>query len=249
MYNPPALVLENECDMSLKEIKGQLHSLADPEKAKILQRFFKTGPGQYGEGDRFLGIKVPELRKVAKAHLGLAPEKVARLLVSAIHEERMTALLIWTYQFDRADDAGRSEIFRLYMANTTLINNWDLVDVTAPRIVGGFLMGKDKAPLYTLAGSDNLWERRIAMVATLAFINRDWFEDTLAIAELLLTDPHDLIHKATGWMLREVGKRDRAVLERFLLIHYRGMPRTMLRYAIEKLPEKRRQDYLKGRAK
>lgn len=235
--------------MSAGAIKSQLRSLADPEKAQILQRFFKTGPGQYGEGDRFLGIQVPNLRRVAKAHVGLPPDKVAELLKSPIHEERMTALLIWAYQFDRVDAAGRSEIYRLYMAHTAWINNWDLVDVTAPQIVGDYLMDKDKAPLYTLAGSDNLWERRIAMVATLAFIRRDRHEDTLAIAELLLTDPHDLIHKATGWMLREVGKRDQAVMERFLLNHFRKMPRTMLRYAIERLPEKRRQDYLKGRVK
>jgi 3-methyladenine DNA glycosylase AlkD len=223
--------------------------MADPEKAQILQRFFKTGPGQYGEGDRFLGIKVPELRRVAKSHMALAPDKVVKLLMSAIHEERMTALLIWTYQFARADDGGRREIFRLYLAHTARVNNWDLVDVSAPQIVGGFLMEKDKAPIYTLAGSKDLWERRIAMVATLAFIRRDRFDDTLAIAELLLKDQHDLIHKAAGWMLREVGKRDQAAMEQFLLIHYQMMPRTMLRYAIEKLSEKRRQDYLKGRAK
>jgi 3-methyladenine DNA glycosylase AlkD len=249
MYNRPIPYLENECHMSLREIKQQLRSLADPEKAQILQRFFKTGPGQYGEGDRFLGVKVPELRGVAKSHVVLAPDKVVKLLKSAIHEERMTALLIWTYQFDRADAAGRRAIFELYMAHTDWINNWDLVDVTAPQIVGAYLMDGDRSPLYTLAGSQDLWERRIAMVATLTFIRSNQFDDTLAIAGRLLKDDHDLIHKATGWMLREVGKRDQKAMEGFLLKHYHMMPRTMLRYAIEKLPEKRRQDYLKGRAK
>lgn len=249
MYNCSAFLLENDSDMPVTEIKQQLRSMADPEKAQILQRFFKTGPGQYGQGDRFLGIKVPKLREVAKARVGLAPARVARLLMSAVHEERMTALLIWTYQFARADSAVRSDIFRIYMAHTEWINNWDLVDVSAPPIVGNFLLDQDKTPLYTLAGSDNLWERRIAMVATLTFIRRHRFEDTLAIARLLLKDDHDLIHKAAGWMLREVGKRDQGMMEGFLLNHYQQMPRTMLRYAIERLPEKRRQDYLKGRVK
>jgi len=235
--------------MSVPEIRRQLRSMADPEKAQDLQRFFKTGHGQYGEGDRFLGIKIPNLRQVAKARVGLSPDRVAKLLMSAVHEERMTALLIWTYQFDRPDDAARSEIFRIYMAHTNWINNWDLVDVSAPPIVGISLLDQDKKPLYILAGSDNLWERRIAMVATLTFIRHHRFEDTLAIARLLLKDDHDLIHKAAGWMLREVGKRDQEVMEGFLLNHYQQMPRTMLRYAIERLPEKRRQDYLKGRAK
>jgi 3-methyladenine DNA glycosylase AlkD len=242
--------LEHDGDMRVSEIKRQLRSLADPEKAQGLQRFFKTGPGQYGEGDRFLGIQVPKLRRVAKANMSLAPDRVVKLLMSAIHEERMTALLIWTYEFTRSvrpDDVACDRIFQLYMAHTAWINNWDLVDVSAPSIVGGYLFEKAKAPLYTLAESDNLWERRIAMVATLAFIRRDWFEETLAIAELLLLDRHDLIHKATGWMLREVGKRDQGVMEGFLIRHYQQMPRTMLRYAIERLPEKRRQDYLKGR--
>lgn len=249
MYNRSAFLLERDSDMSVTEIKRQLRSLADPEKAQGLQRFFKTGPGQYGEGDRFLGIKVPKLREVAKVQVGLPPDRVAKLLMSAVHEERMTALLIWTYQFARSDDAVRSEIFRIYLAHTNWINNWDLVDVSAPPITGVFLLDQDKKPLYTLAGSDNLWERRIAMVATLTFIRHHRFEDTLAIARLLLKDDHDLIHKAAGWMLREVGKRDQKAMEGFLLKYYQEMPRTMLRYAIERLPEKRRMDYLKGRAK
>lgn len=233
--------------MPLNAIQQQLRQMADPKQAEVLQRFFKTGPGQYGHGDIFLGIKVPRLRNLAKAHQAIGPQQAARLLQSPLHEQRMTALLIWTYQYAKADEPTRSEIYRLYLAHTTWINNWDLVDVTTPNIVGAYLLTRDKSPLYRLARSANLWERRIAIIATQAFIRAKHFDDTLAIATLLLQDPHELIHKAVGWMVREVGKRDLARMEAFLQPCYRDMPRTLLRYAIEKLPEARRQEYLKGR--
>lgn len=238
--------------MSIVAIQQELRAMADPQKAVVLRQFFKTGPGQYGQGDRFLGIKIPDLRRLAKSHTTMAPLKVAKLLASTIHEQRMTALLIWNYQFDSAartsDGFVQDAIYRLYLENTRWINNWDLVDVSAPHIPGAFLMDKDRSSLYELAGSASLWDRRIAIVATHHFIRHRQFEDTLAIAHRLLPDKEDLIHKAVGWMLREVGNRDQSVMEGFLVKHYRKMPRTMLRYAIEKLPEPRRRDYLKGQA-
>ncbi len=233
--------------MSLSQIKSQLKGLADSKQAASLQRFFKTGPGQYGEGDRFLGIRMPRLRQVAKAHLDLSMADIARLLHCQIHEQRMTALLILTYRFATARESEQGVICRFFLDNTQWINNWDLVDVTVPQVVGAYLMTRDRKPLYRLALSQSLWERRIAIVATFHFIKHHQFEDTLKIADLLLQDRHDLIHKAVGWMIREVGKRNGAVMEDFLMPRYPRMPRTMLRYAIEKLPEPRRQAYLKGR--
>lgn len=233
--------------MSASRIKAELKSLADPRQAVILQRFFKTGPGEYGEGDRFLGIKVPVLRQLARRHLDLPLNQVARLLTTQIHEQRLVALLILTCQFPTAGGDGQVAIYHFYMDHTRWINNWDLVDLSAPKIVGAYLMAGDKAPLYGLARSGSLWERRIAIVSTSCFIREGHFEDTLAIAQLLRHDAHDLIHKAVGWMLREVGKQDQQLLEAFLKERYQDMPRTMLRYAIERLPEPRRQDYLKGR--
>ena len=233
--------------MSAREIRSQLEALADPDQADRLQRFFKTGPGQYGQGDRFRGIKVPPLRKLAKSYQGLSLSQVSRLLRSAMHEDRLLALLILTYRFPKEKQEGRKTLFDFYLANTARINNWDLVDLSAPHIVGAYLAEGDKQPLYRLAHSSNLWERRIAIISTLYFIRLLCFDDTLRIAALLRDDRHDLIHKAVGWMLREVGKRERSVLEGFLADHYPHMPRTMLRYAIERLPEERRQDYLKGR--
>ncbi len=212
----------------------------------ILQRFFKTGPGEYGHGDVFLGIRMPRLRKLVRSHLDLDLRQVGQLLHTEIHEQRMAALLILTYQFPRAAPSRQAEIYRFYLDNTAWINNWDLVDVTVTHVVGAYLMSRNRKPLYRLAASADLWERRIAMVATLTFIRQDQFEDTLNIADLLLADDHDLIHKAAGWMLREVGKRELSQLEGFLLPRYKRMPRTMLRYAIEKLPATRRQAYLKG---
>ncbi len=233
--------------MSLTKIKQQLKQWADPEQAAHLQRFFKTGPGQYGEGDRFLGIRVPQLRQLARAHADLSLAKVAKLVQSNIHEQRMVALLILTYQYTRASAEQRAAIYETYLEAAPWINNWDLVDVTAPNIVGAFLMDRDKAILHRLARSHNLWQRRIAIVATLYFIKQNHFDATLKIAHMLLADDQDLIHKAVGWMLREVGKRDLKMMEEFLKPRYPKMPRTMLRYAIEKLPEPRRQAYLKGR--
>lgn len=221
--------------------------MADPDQAVQLQRFFKTGPGQYGEGDKFLGLRMPQLRQVVKQYLDMSLADVAKLLHTPIHEQRMAALLILTYQFPKAKPQAQKAIYHFYLDNTAWINNWDLVDVTVTHIVGAYLLERNRKKLYILAKSKSLWERRIAMVATAYFIKHNQFEDTLNIADQLLADPHDLIHKAVGWMLREVGKRDLAVMEDFLLPRYQRMPRTMLRYAIEKLPESRRQAYLKGR--
>ncbi len=233
--------------MSAATIKSQLKAMADPDQAVHLQRFFKTGPGEYGYGDRFLGIKIPPLRKLAGQYRDLRLNEVGRLLETKIHEQRMIALLILTYRFERADRDDRRAIYRFYMDHTPWINNWDLVDLSAPNIVGAFLLDRSRADLYRLAKSQSLWERRIAMVSTLTFIRHHQFEDTLKIASILRNDDHDLIHKAVGWMLREAGKRDQAVLEQFLKPNYAHMPRTMLRYAIERFAEPLRQDYLKGR--
>jgi 3-methyladenine DNA glycosylase AlkD len=233
--------------MLLNQLKQQLKSLADPDQALQLQRYFKTGPGQYGEGDRFIGIRMPQLRRLVTGYLDMALADVAALLHTPIHEQRMAALLILSYQFATANEAKQTQIYNFYLDNTRWINNWDLVDVTVIPIVGAYLLTRSRKPLYGLAKSNVLWERRMAIVATHCFIKKEQFEDTLALADLLLSDGHDLIHKAVGWMVREVGKRDVAVMEAFLLARYLQMPRTMLRYAIEKLPEPRRQAYLKGR--
>jgi 3-methyladenine DNA glycosylase AlkD len=232
--------------MGLKQIMQQLTELADPHQAAHLQRFFKTGPGEYGEGDRFLGIRVARLRQLAKANCGLSLAHTAKLLHSRIHERRMLALLILTYRYPKAQPDEQEAIYRFFLANTPWINNWDLVDVTVPRVVGAHLLERGRKPLYDLAVSRSLWERRIAILATAWFIRHHQLDDTLKIAGLLINDKEDLIHKAVGWMLREVGKRDQAVMEDFLIPRYAKMPRTMLRYAIEKLPELRRQAYLKG---
>lgn len=230
--------------MNHEEIKRRLQSLASEEIAEILRRFFKTGPGEYGDGDIFIGIKVPPLRKLA-ASLEEIPLKTVRMLLkSPIHEERALALMILVRQFGWGDETVRERIYELYMAHTTFINNWDLVDGSAPYIVGPFLWQRGRSPLYTLAKSDLLWERRIAMLATFYFIRQNDFADALKIAALLLDDKHDLIHKAVGWMLREIGKRDLAVEESFLKMHHRRMPRTALRYAIERFPENQRRKYL-----
>lgn len=231
---------------NIKALQSELRKLADPEKAKILQRFFKTGKGQYGEGDVFLGIMVPQQRLVAKRHVDLPLADVERLLHSRFHEERMVALFILVQKFNRADEKLPGQIVKLYLKNTAYINNWDLIDLSAPLTVGRYLESKPKAILYKLAKSKSLWERRIAIMSTFWFIKQRQFEDSLRIAELLLKDSHDLIHKAVGWMLREVGNRSRETEERFLKLHYRTMPRTMLRYAIEKFPEPLRKRYLQG---
>ena len=231
---------------ALPQIQARLHHLASAETAHGLQRFFKTGPGQYGEGDVFLGINVPVIRKLAGEFPDVGLGDVAQLLRSEHHEARLLALLFLVRAYAKGCAAERQEIYDLYLATTRHINNWDLVDASAPYIVGAHLADRERAPLYLLAQSDALWERRIAIVATFHFIRRGEFGDTLDIAARLLGDREDLIHKATGWMLREVGKRDLATLEAFLQRHYRAMPRTKLRYAIERFPEERRLAYLRG---
>lgn len=228
------------------EIQNRLKKIGNDEKAKVLQRFFKTGPGEYGEGDIFIGVKVPELRKLAREYQSITEQDVEQLLQSLIHEERLLALLILVRQYAQGDEASKRRIYELYLNNIQYVNNWDLVDASAEHIVGAFLMDKDKEPLYRLAKSENLWERRISVMATFHFIKQGHFSVTLDLVERLLSDKEDLIHKAAGWMLREIGKRAMSVEEDFLGAHYQKMPRTMLRYAIERFPECRRQKYLRG---
>ena len=232
--------------MTARAIRARLRSHAVPANVAILQRFFKTGPGQYGEGDTFIGVKVPNLRSVCGECRGASFDVVLDLLHSKIHEERLLALLILVDAFQRGDEATQKRVYDLYLANTAFINNWDLVDASAGQIVGGWLHSRSHAPLVRLAKSRSLWERRIAIVATYDFIKRDEFDDTFRISDLLLKDQHDLIHKAVGWMLREVGKRDGAALRAFLAGRYETMPRTMLRYAIEKFGEAERKRYLRS---
>ena len=229
-------------------IQKELEILADPGQAAILQRFFKTGPGEYGEGDRFRGIRVPVLRKMARKYRHLRPAEAGLLLQSGCHEDRLLALLILIQRYYPGDLALRREIHCLYLEHRGFVNNWDLVDASAPHLVGHYLRERAKDPLTRLAASRVLWERRMAIIATFDFIKQGDYDETLRIARLLLGDPEDLIHKAVGWMLREVGKREVAVAEAFLQAHYRQMPRTMLRYAIERFPQARRQAYLKGTA-
>jgi 3-methyladenine DNA glycosylase AlkD len=229
-----------------KSAQLRLCSFASPQQAAILARFFKTGPGQYGEGDQFIGIKVPVTRKVAREFKNLPLAEVECLLHSKIHEERLLALVILVGQFEKGNDATRNSICDFYLANTQHINNWDLVDLSAPQIVGGYLQNKSRKLLDRLAKSKSLWERRISILSTLWFIRDGDFADTIRIARLLLGDNEDLIHKAVGWMLREVGKMDVVMLEGFLGKHFRVMPRTMLRYAIERFPEKKRSKYMNG---
>jgi 3-methyladenine DNA glycosylase AlkD len=221
-----------------------LRACASPERAAALQRYFRTGPGEYGEGDRFLGLTVPMVRRVAREHASLDLDDCRVLLASRDHEARLLALLVLVRGYERGDDARRSTIYRFYLDHTDRIDNWDLVDLSAPSIVGRHLEKRSRAPLRRLARSKSLWERRIAIVATFHHTKAGDVAPALHVAERLLGDRHDLIHKAVGWMLREVGKRDRAVLEAFLRPRYHEMPRTMLRYAIEKFPEAERRRYM-----
>lgn len=229
------------------EIQKQLRSIADPDIAEHSQRFFKTGNGEYGEGDIFLGIRVPKLRELVKKHKQFTLKQGVKLLQSKYHEERLLALLILVSLFQKGDDATQHEIYETYLSNTGQINNWDLVDSSAHKIVGEHLLNRDRRQLYQLAKSNSLWERRIAIISTFTFIDNGDFSDALKISKLLLLDCEDLIHKAVGWVLREIGKKDQEVEEIFLRKHYQNMPRTMLRYSIEKFPEQLRQEYLKGR--
>ncbi len=228
-------------------VSAALKSLAEPGRAQNSAWFFKTGPGQYGEGDTFIGVRVPSQRKVAKQYVDLGLHEVEKLVRSPLHEERLTGLLILVYSFKQSDEPGRRRVYNFYLAHTSCVNNWDLVDSSASYIVGAYLADKDRSVLYDLARSDSLWERRIAIIATMHFIGHGESKDTFAIARILLSDRHDLIHKAVGWMLREVGKScGQEVEEQFLRAHYQSMPRTMLRYAIEHFSEDVRQQYLKG---
>lgn len=232
--------------MSAAVIMKRLRAAATPGKAAVLAGFFKTGKGQYGEGDQFLGVMVPEQRKLAKEFRDLPLPEVEKLLASPYHEARLTGFLVLTYAFERADARGRRSLYEFTLANRAAMNNWDLVDVIAPVIIGGWMLERpaDRKLLRKYAKSADLWKRRIAIVSTLAFIRAGDFADTLAISEVLLGDRHDLIHKATGWMLREAGKRDVAVLRGFLEEHAARMPRTALRYAIERLPEAERKAWM-----
>jgi 3-methyladenine DNA glycosylase AlkD len=231
----------------IRALKKELREMADPDRAKLSDRYFKTGPGGYAEGDRFLGLTMPNQRYLIKKYWqNISMAETQELLQGKFHEERMLALLIMVAKFEKGDEALKKEIFELYLANTRSINNWDLVDVTAPKIVGAYLEGKDCGILFKLAKSKNLWERRIAILATLRFIANGRPELSLEIAELLVNDKEDLIHKALGWMLREIGKRcDQEAEEQFLRKHCKTMPRTMLRYAIEKFDDKKRACYMK----
>lgn len=233
---------------ALARLKTECVKLKNPAKAKVLRKFFKTGKGQYGEDDRFLGITVPKQRSlVNKYWRNLNLHDLKKLLASRYHEHRLIALLLAVKKYQEGERKERKKIYRFYLSETNRINNWDLVDLSAPNIVGEELLHQDKKTLYRLANSSKLWERRIAMLATFAFIKRGKSRDTLALAKILLADQHDLIHKACGWMLREVGKRcGKKTLLNFLNENYKRMPRTMLRYAIEKLPEKTRLIYLKS---
>ena len=232
--------------MNVSALRARLKKLASPSDAKFAQRFFKTAPGEYGTGDQFIGIRVPVLRALAKEFHLLPLREVAALLRSPIHEERLLALLILADAYQRADETGRATIYALYLKQLDRINNWDLVDTSAPHIIGRHLAERSRAVLFRLARSQNLWHRRVAMLATLYFIRQKDFADALHLAKLLRDDNHDLIHKAVGWMLREIGKRELTVLRKFLDQHAAPMPRTMLRYAIEKLSERERQRYLRA---
>jgi 3-methyladenine DNA glycosylase AlkD len=232
--------------MTAYDLKKELSFYADFEKASLLQRFFKTGEGQYGEGDIFLGIIVPNTRKVAKKYIELPLSEIKKLLYSKVHEERLCALLILVEKFAMANLGVQKKVFVFYIKNAKQINNWDLIDLSAPKIVGEYLLSKQKNILYKLAVSKNLWEKRISILSTYTFIKNENYIDTFKIAEILMKDKHDLIHKAVGWMLREVGKKSLKDEEKFLRKHYKDIPRTMLRYAIEKFPEEKRIRYLRG---
>ncbi|HLX36341.1 MAG TPA: DNA alkylation repair protein, partial [Candidatus Binataceae bacterium] len=230
----------------LADLKRDIAALADPERAKNLARFFKTGEGEYGEGDRFLGLTVPMQNRLAKKYRELPLKDVLKLLQSPIHEHRLTALMILRFQYERGTPAMQQAIFKAFLAHTRHVNNWDLVDSSAPYIVGMHLAPRPRTLLRRLAKSKDLWERRIAIVATLGLMRQGHIEDTFAIAEILLPDEHDLIHKATGWMLREAGKRSEPALLAFLEKNYAAMPRTALRYAIERFPQAQRKRLLAG---
>lgn len=236
--------------MSFENIHKQLIEKADKKQAQILQKFFKTGKGEYGEGDIFLGVKVPDTRKIVQANKDTSIKDIQKLLNSKIHGERFAGILLIVYNYEKAvkekNNVEQKKFFDFYLLNSTKINNWDLVDVSAPKIVGHYLLKQSRKILYTLAKSNNLWKKRISIISTLAFIKEKQFNDTFKITKILLKDKPDLIHKACGWMLREVGKQNEQELEKFLKKQYKKMPRTMLRYSIEKFDENKRKKYLNG---
>lgn len=231
--------------MIVDKVIAELNKSSDPEKAKNLSRFFKTGKGQYGEGDIFIGVMLPAQRTIVKKYYKeITLTEIKKLLSNPIHEYRLTALIMLVMKAKRANEKNKKEYFEFYLQNTHFINNWDLVDVTCRDILGEYLLDKDRAILYKLAISKDLWKKRIAIISTFAFIRRRDLSDSLRIAEILVNDRHDLIHKAVGWTLREVGKIDQKLEEDFLKKHFKTMPRTTLRYAIEKFPKKLRDFYL-----
>ncbi len=233
--------------MAQKNISAYLKKRGNAKIAAHSARFFKTGEGEYGYGDKFLGIRVPVLRKTVPLFEDASLTKIKSLLKSEFHEIRLFSLLLLVHQFTNANEARREKIFNLYLDNTQYINNWDLVDSSAPHIVGVFLFDKDRSILYELAQSERIWDRRIAIMSCFHFIKNEQYTDALKLSKLLLNDQEDLIHKAVGWMIREIGNRDIDVEEMFLRLYYKQMPRTMLRYAIEKFNQPRRIAYLKGR--
>lgn len=232
--------------MSVRKIQSRLRKLGNPEISEHSLRFFRTGKGEYGEGDRFLGIRVPVLRAHVKLFRDISLKQIQKLLKSPYHEERLLSLFLLVEKFKKTDVDGKTAVYDLYMKSTEYINNWDLVDSSAPDIVGAYLMDRNKLPIHNLAKSKVIWERRIAMISTFYMIKRNQFEAALKVADILKNDTEDLIHKAVGWMLREIGKRDMALEKIFLSKHYKNMPRTMLRYAIEKFPNEDRKKYLVG---
>lgn len=231
--------------LTVLQIKGELKRMVDCQRAKFLQGYFKTGKGEYGEGDIFLGITVPDSRKIAIRYKDLSFSEISKLLCSKFHEERLIALLILVQKFNKGDGKTKKEIYEFYLKNTKHINNWDLVDLSSHKIVGQYLLHKNCLILEKLARSRNIWERRIACISTFEFIRNNQFTESLELAKILLQDQHDLMHKGVGWMLREIGKRDLKTEIEFLDKYSKKMPRTMLRYAIEKFPEKLRKSYLK----
>lgn len=230
----------------LDVIRTTCRDLADTKRAADCQRYFKTGPGEYAEGDIFLGVSVPVIRSLARQFIDTPHDIVIELLHSKYHEERLLALIMWTLQFEKSSSDQQQRIYEAYLANTKWINNWDLVDLSAYKIVGLWLFDRDKTKLFELARSSDLWERRIAIISTMFFIRKNRFDETISIADILIDDPEDLIQKAVGWLLREIGKRDLNTLTTYLKPRYRSMPRTMLRYAIEKFDNPLRKKYLQG---
>ena len=235
--------------MTAEDVKTELDKHADAAAAEHAQRFFKTGEWQYGAGDKFMGIRVPVVRLVCKKFKDLPLTEVEKLLASPIHEHRLAALIIMVNQAKKASPEGQKQLYDSYFKNMQYVNNWDLVDTSCPQIVGSYLLNKSHAPLYKLARSNNLWQKRIAMISTLNFIRAGQLADTFALAELLLQDDHDLIHKAIGWMLRCAGDVDREALLKFLDAHAHEMPRTALRYALEHLTPKQRSHYMSAKTR